>query len=659
MEKYNYEGEKFLLSLYNDMHIKQSVIHSSNISDKKLEKIKKYLDRNEVIHYNAREKNKIDLLKRAYYDKYVIKEIPQSYINFLDKQNFDQTGYHLSVNQINNKRNIIIENQKRSLSIWIDYLTSDDSKFYPWWTKYWAFMGMLKIGAYDDKNGIYGTRSINTVAPFIELDQESLSKAISIILKQVYDDELDVSNVSSFTKLYTVLLKNKKNYVYNNCIDGIWKKYDQGNNYKELFDSLQGYNTSWCTAGEATCKQQLKNGDFYVYYTKNDNDEYKVPRLAIRMDGKNVIGEIRGVAKGQNVEPLLEDVLNKKLQEFPDKDKYIKRVNDSKMLTYIYTKYKLNKELTKDDLRFIYEIDKKIEGFGYEVDPRVEEIRNNIDLVSSLSIIFDCNKEQVLMTSDDGMSVLEYMQFSKECKGIKCIIGNLLLLDSELPVDFKFPDNIFRLRGTELLNGDLRLPNIKSIENLVFPKRVRNLDLYSLESAKDVVFPEVITQNLFLQNIKEINNITFPHEVDSLYLNRLESAKDIIFPEVVDGVLNLESLKYAENITFPKDVLSLFLNKLESSDGLVLPKVVRSFLNLESLKTSKNITFPKKVWWLFLDGLRSTDDLVLPSEINTLFCSGYIKKSDLDLSDTFVNEIIFPNEVFGTIDNIKSKSIHI
>ena len=124
-------------------------------------------------------------------------------------------------------------------------------------------------------------------------------------------------------------------------------------------------------------------------------------------------------------------------------------------------------------------------------------------------------------------------------------------------------------------------------------------------------------------------------------------------------VLNLESLKYAENITFPKDVLSLFLNKLESSDGLVLPKVVRSFLNLESLKTSKNITFPKKVWWLFLDGLRSTDDLVLPSEINTLFCSGYIKKSDLDLSDTFVNEIIFPNEVFGTIDNIKSKSIHI
>ena len=34
-------------------------------------------------------------------------------------------------------------------------------------------------------------------------------------------------------------------------------------------------------------------GDFYVYYTKED-DKYTMPRIAIRMNGKTNIGEIRG-----------------------------------------------------------------------------------------------------------------------------------------------------------------------------------------------------------------------------------------------------------------------------------------------------------------------------------------------------------------------------
>lgn len=38
MEKYNYEGEKFLSKLYSDIHMKQSVIHSSNASDKNMKK---------------------------------------------------------------------------------------------------------------------------------------------------------------------------------------------------------------------------------------------------------------------------------------------------------------------------------------------------------------------------------------------------------------------------------------------------------------------------------------------------------------------------------------------------------------------------------------------------------------------------------------------
>ena len=145
MEKYNYDGEKFLSKLYNDIHIKQSVIHSSSVSDKKLEKIKKYLEREEKVHKKALNRGKLDLLKKAYYDKYVIKEIPKEYIDFLNKNNFDKKGYHLTKKEIEENKRVIIEDQKKTLSIWIDYLTSEYAASYPWWTKYRALQGMLKI----------------------------------------------------------------------------------------------------------------------------------------------------------------------------------------------------------------------------------------------------------------------------------------------------------------------------------------------------------------------------------------------------------------------------------------------------------------------------------------------------------------------------------
>ena len=64
-----------------------------------------------------------------------------------------------------------------------------------------------------------------------------------------------------------------------------------GSDYHPLWKSLQGKNTGWCTAGEEVAKSQLENGDFYIYYTKDKNDEYNNPRIAIRMNGKEEIGE--------------------------------------------------------------------------------------------------------------------------------------------------------------------------------------------------------------------------------------------------------------------------------------------------------------------------------------------------------------------------------
>ena len=384
----NYDGEKFLLKLYKELYNEESVKHSSTKSDNKYEAVKKYIDRLERVHekaINHKTDTGINLLKDFYYDKYVIKkeDIPESYIKYLDKVQFDQYGIHMNEYQKEEKKDLIIENQKKSLDEWLDYFMSEDAKFYPTWAKYWAFQGMLTIGNYDTNKGIYNKRSKTTVAPFPELDREVLSKSIDLVIKETNKEEIEEKDLEklvkngNFFKLYTVQLKDTRENNLGEETKGKWIKYEQGDNYQELHKSLQGKNTGWCTAGESTCKYQLKNGDFYVYYTYDEKGKATIPRLAIRMNGKNTIGEIRGVGKDQNIEPHFEDVIAKKLENFKDADSYKKRVKDTQMLTYVYTKYENHKPLTKEDFNFIYEIDNKIETMGWEMDPRLEELRNN------------------------------------------------------------------------------------------------------------------------------------------------------------------------------------------------------------------------------------------------------------------------------------------
>ena len=50
-------------------------------------------------------------------------------------------------------------------------------------------------------------------------------------------------------------------------------------------------------------------------------------------------------------------------------------MENMRRMTEIENKTKINQPLTREDLIFLYEIDQPIEGFGYDKDPRIEEIR--------------------------------------------------------------------------------------------------------------------------------------------------------------------------------------------------------------------------------------------------------------------------------------------
>lgn len=496
-------GEEFLNRLYSNLHIEEVVMHTASKSDTPVEKIEKYLSRLESVHDKAIESShKLEVLKKFYYDKYVIKELPDSYIE-LQKRMARERGYGNIKVTDKLKEELLAQVQKeqeKSLDMWIDYLTSDDA-MYPIWFKHYAFRGMLNLNKFNKEKQEFGKRSKTTTEPYIELNREVLAKVYDTLVKEIGSSEeineevsKALENGESFKKLYEYYLTNTGYVNREENTDGVWIKYEQGTNYKPLWESLQGKNTGWCTAGEETARTQLSNGDFYVYYTKDQNGEYKEPRLAIRMDGKSRIGEVRGVGKNQNIEGCMTPIITKKLDEFPDKEQYLKKVHDMEYLTKIDQKVKDDLELTKEELAFLYEINAKIEGFGYERDPRIEEIKEK----RNLKIIFDCKEENI------GTNISD---FDNENKKIVCYVGDLNYHGKTVPASFKYLKYISGVANFNLLKSAIGLESLQTIGESVY--------FYSLESA------------IGLESLQTIGGIAF--------FASLESAEGLENLRTVDG----------------------------------------------------------------------------------------------------------------------------
>ena len=560
---YNYQGEKFLDKVYKDLHLSEIVMHTANKSDDKYQKIKKYMQRLEDVTKKACEHDKINLIKKYYYKKYVIKEqnVPESYFKKQEKIALDRGYGHVKYDEKTKKQEIehIINEQKTSLDMWLDYLFSKDTDMYPTWFKYYVFQGMLKLGFFDKEKNSHTKRTESTVKPFIELNREALSIIYSELIKVLNKENIDdkklneLINNGSFSKLYSyavLKLDSVKDDGFKSN-DGIWKKYNKGSNPEILFNDINGKGTGWCTAGGIeTARAHINGGDFHVYYTKDRERNYTKPRIAIRMEG-NQIAEIRGISENQNIEANMEKVVDKKLEEFPDRDKYKKKVKDMEMLTYIYTKHENKGELTKTDLRFLYEIDDKITGFGYARDPRIEELLQERNVRKDLTLVLDCKEKNISLTEEEALS------------------GNII---------YHY--------------GSLWLNNLTNAEGLKFPDKIGG-DLYlrSLTSAKGLELPDEIEGSLWLEGLTSAKGLKLPDEIrDGLYLSGLTSAEGLKLPDKVGGVLDLNSLTNAEGLKLPNEIGGyLDLSGLTSAEGLKLPTEIGGTIYLTSVESLEGL----------------------------------------------------------------------
>lgn len=379
-----------------------------------LDRISEYFDRTKEMEGSESPKKQeryADKFKNILHDKFVIKpeEIPEAY--YENQQRLARELGHGDI-EINNEMRvqnaeIIIADQESTLDHWVDYLSSEDAT-YPDWLKYFAIRSITQMGGFDKERHAFSKRSKGTTKPFPDLNREALAYVLDVMEKK-YDGQ-DIDNLQgeekkqfeqlltseNFAKLYAWAIEKvtPASVEQISNTDGEWVKYDQNADHMPLVKSLQGHGTGWCTAGESTAQTHLSGGDFYVYYSADQQGDHTIPRAAIRMQGEE-IGEVRGIAPEQNLDPYIADIVEKKLQDFPDGKAYEKKNADMKYLTFINNKIKNSEELSKTDLIFLYEINSKIEGFGYQRDPRIKELRSQRDPKIDAPIVMECSPEEI------------------------------------------------------------------------------------------------------------------------------------------------------------------------------------------------------------------------------------------------------------------------
>ena len=530
--------------VYSNLHNSDKVLKASNVSDKKRERLLKYFERLEELHNKVSKTKSVNgekLLKIFYYDLYVIKQenIPDAYFQNQIRLARERGYGNIELTEEDKRRMTeeVIDDQKKSLDKWIEYfLYDEESKSYEMWEKYWVFQGLQNLGKYDKETGKFNKRDKTTVYPFPPVEREYIFTTLKLMEdflkdKKSEEDIKQALSTGNFKLLYEYVIKQSflKGEHQSNSTDGKWIKYEQGSDYNILRNSLQGYYTGWCTAaGENFAKSQLAGGDFYIYYSLDKNGEAKVPRIAIRMDGKDKIGEIRGIADNQNMEPEMMPILEEKLKEFPDKDKYLKKEHDMKLLTLIDKKVNNNIELTLDELKFLYEVNSKIDCFGYKKDPRIEEIKSKRNGRRDYSLIFNVKEEEVALSHEEWLNN---------------------------PEKFK------------ALSGNIYLRPLTSAEGLVLPQYVGgNIDLSYLASAEGLVLPQ--------------------HVGGYIDLSHLTNADGLVLPQYVGSSINLSSLTSADGLVLPQYVgYDIDLRSLTSADGLVFPH----YFDLNKLKCPYNI----------------------------------------------------------------------
>ena len=362
----------------------------------------------------------------------------------------------------------LIDKQRQSITSWTNYL-GDKNCPYPLWFKVYAFDGISKMSnALNLDDADYNRRDNTTALSFPKLNAEILAKVYRQIndfygvdkenwLAQHSDDEKLVSLVKSanFPKLYAkelvdtkVILKTPER---TEDVHGDWFEYKLGDE-EEIASLAEG--TRWCVVDPNVAHNYLvygqysdpgEDGDYDDYEDEDyedddqsevyDQDNIKVENpeakfiifrledpnspgvfasngsASIRLDPNGIVDEISGLNDGQAVEDALVPIVKEKALSLPGGEKYLQKFDDKQTLIKLDNKMEAGEDLTKEELTFLYELDRPIATLDTynRVDPRIPELKEKYGIEYAVEKGVDANKLVSSLGSKDITKNLELL----------------------------------------------------------------------------------------------------------------------------------------------------------------------------------------------------------------------------------------------------------
>ena len=372
----------------------------------------------------------------------------------------------------------LIDKQRQSITSWANYL-GDKNCPYPLWFKVYAFDGISKMSnALNLDEADYNRRDNTTALSFPKLNAEILAKVYRQIndfygvdkkdwLSKNSDDEKLVSLVKSanFPKLYAkelvdtkVILKTPER---TEDVHGDWFEYKLGDE-EEIASLAEG--TRWCVVDPNVAHNYLVYGEYghskstgadeesnskakFIIFRLEDPNSPGVfasnGSASIRLDPDGIVDEISGLNDGQAVEDALIPIVKEKALSLPGGEKYLQKFDDKQALIRLDKKMEKGEDLTKEELSFLYELDRPIATLDTynEEDPRIPELKEKYDLEYALEKGVDANK---MVASLDSCNIAKNLDSLLE-HGADINVNEL--------VSSLYPDDIVDNLGTLLRNG--------------------------------------------------------------------------------------------------------------------------------------------------------------------------------------------------------------
>ena len=265
---------------------------------------------------------------------------------------------------------------------------------------------------------------------------------------------------------------------------------------------------------------------------------------SIRLGPDGKVAEISGLNEGQAVEDALVPIVKEKTLSLPGGEKYLQKFDDKQTLIRLDKKMEKGEDLTKEELSFLYELDRPIATLDTynEEDPRIPELKEKYGIEYALEKGVDANKMVASLDSYDIARNLDTLldhgadididQLVSDL-GSHYIINNLdIFLDHGADIDI---NQLVSDLGAQCVanNLDILFEHGADINNIV-----SNMNIYDVARYLDTL----------LEHGADINNAVDKMESDDIAKHLdflLENGADIN-----NIVSNMKSCDIADNLDF-------------------------------------------------------------------------------------------------------------